>query len=334
MLHIDEARVFAEIEARKPRAVALQGPDGLLAAVQSLAGKITERCAIPAFIIGDPCYGSCDLAADQDIERLGADLAFNIGHTIALDQLGKRTIMVDAWDDVAFDGVLAKAVPILRPLAPVGLVTTSQHLHILEPARAYLTEQDVPTIIGRGQGQLKDGQVFGCEFYPAYNVREQVQAFALLGQSPFHAIGVALATGKRTFMLDPYYGEVSDVQQLAEERWKRAVLAVHRARDVGAFGVIVGLKEGQMTVQRALDLKARLEAHGKQVQLVAMREITPERLAQFPHLGAFVQTACPRIATDGYTFAKPVLSVPQAQALLDLLAGKAATSFLERSHWL
>ena len=42
--------------------------------------------------------GSCDLnthAADM----LGADILFNIGHTIAMKSIGKKVVMIDAYDD-------------------------------------------------------------------------------------------------------------------------------------------------------------------------------------------------------------------------------------------
>ena len=54
--------------------------------------------------------------------------------------------------------------------------------------------------IGKGKGQLNDGQVFGCEFYPAMEIKEQVDANLFLGQSNFHAAGVALSTKVATYI--------------------------------------------------------------------------------------------------------------------------------------
>ena len=112
------------------------------------------------------------------------------------------------------------------------------------------------------------------------------------------------------------------MKEEAEEREKRAILAVYKALDAKVFGVITGLKEGQIMVGRSKWISDRLQANGKKVIQLAMRDITPDRLAQYIHIDAFVQTACPRISIDGFTFAKPVLSIPQADALVGLLEGK------------
>ncbi len=79
----------------------------------------------------------------------------------------------------------------------------------------------------------------------------------------------------------------------------------------------------------------KLESFGKKVQLIALREITPDRLNAMTDIEAFVQTGCPRISVDGYNFTKPVLSVPQTDALINLLEGKELSAdFFERKHWL
>jgi 2-(3-amino-3-carboxypropyl)histidine synthase len=181
---------------------------------------------------------------------------------------------------------------------------------------------------------MLEGQVFGCDFSTSFPIRDQVDAFALLGESEFHAVGLALATGKPTFMLDPYMNEVTDMQVAAEERRKRAVLAVYKALDARVFGVITGLKEGQKMLGRSRWISKRLEMNGRRVIQLTMRDITAERLAPHREIEAFIQTACPRISIDGFTFDRPVLSIPQADALVALMEGRSPGEFLERSKWI
>ena len=46
-------------------------------------------------------------------------------------------------------------------------------------------------------GRLKySGQILGCDFSNALDVLENVEAFVFFGGGRFHAMGVALATGK------------------------------------------------------------------------------------------------------------------------------------------
>jgi 2-(3-amino-3-carboxypropyl)histidine synthase len=333
MLQIDHERIYQEIERRKPRAVALSAPDALLPKTEEIAARIMERYGINAFVMGDACYGTCD-TSDGEIGKLEADLAFNIGHTVSFEKLGKQTVLIDAFDDIKFDAVLENSLAILKQHKRIGLTTFSQHLHELAKAKGFYKRKGFEVIVGKGKGQLRNGQIFGCEFYPVYYTKDQVDVFLLLGQSNFHAIGVALSSNKPTYMLDPYSNEVIDVQQLANERLKKSILAVYKARDAERFGLIVGLRDGQAMLHQTLNLKKKLEDHDKKVELVALRDITSERLAQLRRVDAFIQTACPRISVDGYTFDRPVLSVPQAEALIRVLEGKDPGEFLVRANWL
>lgn len=335
MIHIDEERVYNIIRERNPRVVAFNAPEALLPKVSLLADKVSREFGIYAYVIADPCYGSCDINADA-ARRLGADILFHVGHGIAFNELG-NVVMVDAYDDIPFDSVTIKCIGILkeRGIMHVGLVTNSQHKHQLTDVSSLLESNGVEVIIGKGKGQLMDAQVFGCEFYPAFYSRERVDAFLFLGQSTFHAIGVALSTGKLTLMLDPYYDDVKEVNGYAERLKRKAILAVYKALDAKRIGIVVGLKEGQIMLNRVRDIKERLERHGKDVRLVALTEVTDDRLRVFNDVDAFIQVACPRLSIDD-EFSKPLLSVPQAYAMLNILDGKDIDmdSILLLPHWL
>jgi 2-(3-amino-3-carboxypropyl)histidine synthase len=332
VIRIDEGRVFREIERARPRRVVFTAPDGILRGVRELALRVERELGVEAIVLGEANWGSCD-TVEYLANLLGADIAFNIGHTGSLDRLGRKTVFVDAFDDVSFEGVLEAALPTLRRYGVIGLATTSQHLPALQPSKEFLESRGLVVLIGRGRGLLRDGQVFGCEFYPVYDIRDRVGAFALLGQSMFHAVGVALSTGKPTYMLDPYLNQVIDVGEEAQRVYRRAVLDIFRARDARTFGLIIGLREGQLDLLSARQLRDRLRKHGREVLLIALRDITEERLAAFRDIEAFIQTACPRLSTDDH-FSKPVLSVPQAEALIGLWEGRDPGEFLLRAHWL
>ncbi len=331
MIRIDEDRIMQAIIERKPRVVAFNGPEGIMRKIQDVADRVGREFGIDAYVIGDTCYGSCDINLHA-AEMLQADILFHIGHTISMPELGK-VVMVDAYDDISFDSVAEKCAKELHNYKAVSIVTDSQHLHQVENVRKILERNGFRVVIGGGKGQLNDGQVFGCEFYPAFDLREAVDAYVFLGQSSFHAAGVALSTGKPTFILDPYFDEVRDITKFARDLQKRSVLAVYKALDAQTIGLVVGLKEGQFMLNRVTELKRKLEAHGKKVQLIALTEVTDERLRIFANVDAFIQVACPRISIDN-SFSKPVLSVPQANALLRLLAGEEPGAFLEIPHWL
>ena len=319
------------ISEKKPISVALNGPDGILPKVQETASNIMKKFGIPAFILADTTWGTCDLNSNG-AKVLGAEILFNIGHTNKLETFENNVVMIDAFDDVPFDSVLPKCIQKLKGKT-ISLITDSQHLHEINNVKNYLEKNGVIVKIGKGKGQLNDGQVFGCEFYPAMETKETVDANLFLGQSNFHAAGIALSTKKPTYLLDPYFNEVRDVSKFAQTLEKKATLTIFKAVEAQTFGIIVGLKEGQFAQLTALKFKKELELEGKSVQLFALTDITNDRLKNFVGIDAFIQVACPRISTDNQ-FDKPVLSTPQATALLKLLRNEELDDYFEIPHWL
>lgn len=332
-IRINEEKVFHLIEEKKPKRVIFSAPGGLLKQTKDLIDKVKQRYNLECFYIGDTCYGICD-TADLDAQSLDADIAFNIGHSAAITHAWTRTYFIDAIDDIDFEPVLLKAASLLERYKVLGLATFSQHMHQLAKAKEILERLGFKVLLGTGNDLLLPSQVFGCDFSTVFSLRNSVDAFFFLGESEFHAVGVALATGKPTFMLDPYLEEIIDMEQAAKERIKRAVLSVYKAADANIFGVITGLKEGQLMIRRTEWISKKLQMHGKKVFQIAMREIAPERLAPYTDIEAFIQTACPRISLDGYNFGKPVLSIPQADALIRLLEGREINNFLVRPKWI
>lgn len=331
MIVIDEKRIFNEIQRRKPVSVAINGPDGILPQVQETASQIMKRFGIPAYVLADTTWGTCDLNSNG-AKVLGAEILFNVGHSIMMDTYDDNVILIDAFDDIPFDIVAKKAIEEVKGKT-ISLITDSQHLHQVDLVKKILENGGVQVKIGKGKGQLNDGQVFGCEFYPAMETKESVDANLFLGQSNFHAAGIALSTNIPTYVLDPYFNEVREVTEFAQKLQKKATLAIYKAAEAQTFGVIVGLKEGQISKTTALKFKRELEKEGKTVQLFALTDITNERLQNLKGIDAFIQVACPRISTDN-RFDKPLLSTPQALALLKLLKNENIDGFLQIPHWL
>ena len=331
LIVIDEERIFKEIESKKPASVSLNGPDGILSQVQETAMSITKKFGIPAYVLADTTWGTCDLNSNG-AKVLGTEIQFNIGHTINTESFEKNVILINAYDDIEFDSVAKKCIDILRG-KKISLVTDSQHLHQMDKVNEMLTSGGIEVRVGKGKGQLNDGQVFGCEFYPATDLKDKVDAYVFLGQSNFHAAGIALSTNMPTYVLDPYFNEVREVTEFAQKLKKKSTLAIYKAADAQSFGIIIGLKEGQLSKVFGLKFKKELEKEGKTVQLFALTDITNERLRNIKGIDAFIQVACPRISTDNQ-FDKPVLSTPQANALLKILRHESIEGYLEIPHWL
>ena len=332
-VRIDEGKIFRLIDELKPRGIVVNAPGGLLRQTRGIIERVEAKYGIRCYLIGDSCFGICD-TVDDEVEKLDADLALHIGHNAVVETVGRFTHLIDAVDDVEFAGVIDKSIPQLKQYRKLGLATFSQHLHELAPAKARYEAAGFEVSLGRQNNLLFQSQTFGCDFSTIHEMSKGVDAICYLGESEFHAVGVELATGKPTYVLDPYLEEVRDMKEEAAIRRKRSILSVYKALDAQVFGVITGLKEGQKMLPRTKWITKRLEMNGRKVVQLAMRDITADKLASHRDIQAVGQTACPRRSIDGFTFDRPVLSIPEADALVRLMEGREIGDYLERPKWI
>jgi 2-(3-amino-3-carboxypropyl)histidine synthase len=154
------------------------------------------------------------------------------------------------------------------------------------------------------------GQVIGCNYSNVTSIADQVEAFLFVGGGMFHALGIALSTSKPTIIADPYDNRAfsinADAQKILKQRW----VCIEEAQKAETFGVLVGLKPGQKHLDEALKVKKLAEKHGKAAYLLAIREINPDTLLEFPSIDAYINTACPRVSLEApQKFSKPVLTI-------------------------
>lgn len=305
-----------EIRKHKAKKVLVQLPEGLKLFAHRIAAGV-ESTGAQALISADPCYGACDLVV-CDAQALGVDLIVHYGHTEMAKQSATPVVYFEARAKVHVKVAVKKALPLLEPWNSIGLVTTVQHVHEINEAKNVLLEKGKKVVIGDARRLKYAGQIIGCDFSNAAAVADQVDAFLFVGGGRFHAIGVSLATSKPAVVADPYERRVYSIESEVEKIRRQRMTSISEAKKAKNFGILVGLKPGQMHLRRAIELKNKLQAKGKNALLLALKEITPEALIQFPSIEAYVNTACPRIALDDSPrFAKPLLTVNEALVIAE-----------------
>ena len=313
--NLEEERLKQEIRKNKAKRVLIQLPEGLKPYGLYLA-SIVEQAGALAIVSADPCYGACDLAMSE-AESLGADLIVHYGHSKMIEEKKANILYIEARAKSNVRDAVKKALPLLKDYKKIGLVTTVQHVHKLNKAREELLKAGKTVEIGDTRHVKYAGQVTGCDLSNANAIAKEVDAFLFVGGGRFHPIGVALATAKPTIAADPYektaFAVEEEVNKILKQRWAQICLA----KKAGKFGVLVGLKSGQIKLETAIKVKRKLEATGKHAILLALREITPEALLQFPDIEAFVNTACPRVSLDdALRFNRPVITFNEALVAL------------------
>jgi len=310
----EDKRLMKEISKQGAKRVLLQLPEGLKAEAPRLASIVELAGALP-IISADPCYGACDLAI-SDAESVGADLIIHYGHSEMIEQERVPAVYIEAKAEINVESASKKALTVLKPWNIIGLTTTIQHVHVLPDVRQWVLEAGKAVVIGDAGSLKHAGQVIGCDYSNATSIAKDVEAFLFVGGGRFHAIGVALATGKPTIVADPYeeraYSLHEETQKILGRRWA-TILEAEKVRE---FGILLGLKIGQKRFDDAMIMKEKLEKSGRRATLLALKEVSPEALMQFPTMEAFVNTACPRLSLDDTKFLKPLLTPKETMVML------------------
>lgn len=311
----EEERVKQEIQRIGARRVLLQLPEGLKPEAPRLARTVEKTGALP-IVSADPCYGACDLAT-QEAESLGVDLIIHYGHSKLVKHEPIPTIYVEARATLSVNEAVEKALPMLEKWRRIGLATTVQHVQTLDSVRETLIRAGKTVVVGDTGRLGYAGQVIGCDYSNARSIAKAVEAFLFIGGGRFHAVGVALSTLKPTIVADPYGCEAFSVDDEARRIMRQRWSSIEEAQKAKTFGVLVGLKLGQKSLEQALETKRKLEEKEKAAYLFAVRELIPEVLTEFPTIEAYVNTACPRLSVeDAQRFNRPVLSKNETLVVL------------------
>ncbi len=318
MYDLEPERVAKEIKKREAKRVLIQLPDGLRPAAFALAETLTTLTDAEILLSGDSCYGACDVALSQ-AEAVDADIIVHYGHSRMLEETGTPVLYVEARMDFEVEPLIEKALPLIKGWEKIGLTATVQHVHKLGEVAEGLKRAGLEPIIGPGGGMTPhDGQILGCDYHTALNTVEDAGGYLFIGAGRFHPLGLALTTGKPIVVANPYN---LSVDKISEEEVKRLAMrrmaAITAARDASRYGVIVGLKPGQLQLEAATSLRDRFIGSGKKAAIICLDEVGSTQLGNFTEAEAFISTACPRIAVDGVADVnRPILTTAEALVML------------------
>ncbi|KAK9448490.1 putative diphthamide synthesis protein-domain-containing protein [Limtongia smithiae] len=318
--------------------VALQMPEGLLIYSCVIADILERFCdGVEVVVMGDVTYGAC-CVDDYTAAALGCDLLIHYAHSclVPVDVTSMRVlyVFVTISIDVGhLSNTLEAAFSPNTRLAVVGTIQFNPALHALRASFPEHTAKsisiDVPQIV-----PLSRGELLGCTA-PRIDPTK-TDAIVYIGDGRFHLESAMIHNpGLPAYRYDPYS------RKLTEEEYAHAeMLAVRRdallsaAKHAKHVGLILGTLGRQGNYATFDKIKRNLEGKGITYTLILLSEIFPQKLAEFEHIDAFVQVACPRLSIDwGYAFAKPLLTPYEASIawgdlhlwgdLQDIIAGTA-----------
>ena len=159
LYNMDLDRVIRKINSGNIENVGLQFPEGLKMQATTVARIIEEECDVNVIISGDPCFGACDVS-DYKMKD-SVDLIVHFGHTPLPIKYETPTLFIEAYANIDVKKDLKKSLEYLNEYSKIALVTTTQHLHLLNEMKDFLEDNGKEVVLGSSKS-TKKGQVLGC----------------------------------------------------------------------------------------------------------------------------------------------------------------------------
>ena len=321
---IELDKIISEIRRYQPNKVLLQMPDGFKKHYIIIAETIREKLReenlpTPEIILDvDPNYGSCMI---RDTICRFADLIIHLGHSEYPWRLatGKRPPCRIMYIPLEYKPLLNRKVleDILRitnhhGLRRVGVLASVQHQRQLNQVSTFLRNTGIHTVsINPFYEWGAPGQILGCEFSAALAVKNKVDGFLVISGGLFHALGVGLATGKKTIRVDPYTGIVEDMDTHTKRFLRVRYYKILEAMNAKSWGLIHGETYGQHRPWLRNLLMRKMLNKGYKVYEFISSILLKEFILNIDvdSIDAYAVTSCPRLALEDLSsLEKPVLT--------------------------
>ena len=312
MYEMDLNKVVRKINSLNAKTVGLQFPEGLKVKATKIAKAIEQKTDAIVVISGDPCFGACDVS---DWKMKGSvDLIVHYGHTPLPLKYEVPILFIEAYSNINIKKDLEKSLENLKNYSRIALVTTTQHLHLLNETHDFLEDHGKEVILPSSPSTRK-GQVLGCNFSSIKNL--EADAILFIGNGNFHPLGIKLFSNLPVIALDPYNSEIRSMDEFADRILRIRFARITKARTAKKWGILVSSKEGQYRMMLAKELKKTLENSNMESYIILVDNVTPDALLAYLDLDAFVVSACPRIAIDdSQMYQKPLLTPQELEIVL------------------
>ncbi len=312
-LNFETEKLVKELKEIKPSKVLVQLPEGIKQNASEI-GKIIEDLGIEVIFSGETAWGGCAIAV-QEAEAIEADLIVHFGHAQFVDSYFP-ILYIEVKDELDLNPILEKSLKELEKYKKIGLSYSVQHKDDIPDVVKFYEKNGKEVVLSKKLGAVAyEGHIVGCQYAGLKAIQEDVECFLILGNQ-FHSMGATLAVEKPVVLLDVYNDDVRNMGGLREKILKQRAISIEKLKEAKKVGIIMDIKPGQKFGTPEFLLNKLKEA-GKEVIMITMNELTPDKLMNFYYIDAFIELACPRIAIDDFAkYPKPILTFKEALVAL------------------
>ncbi len=287
-----DKKIIEELKKINAKRVLIQFPEGLTLKIQEIAKKL-EKNGFETVICMEKTFGACDVR-DVEAKRIGCDVILHIGHEKFVESTDIPVVYWEYFIDADPIPILKKEIGKLEKMEKIGLITSIQFVKTIPVVKKFLEKNGKKVYVHKSLHY--PGQVLGCNLEAAKAIEDSVDCFLCISAGEFYANGIVMITKKPVLNLDMEKREIYNLEDLRKRVEKTIIWNLSNLEDAKRVGILISWKKGQI-YHNYFDLKKKLEKSGKEVFILAMDEITPEKIEGLK-LDALINCACPRIGID------------------------------------
>jgi len=311
-LNFETDYLIEQLKEKKPKKVLVQLPEGVKQNAFEIS-KVFEDLNIEVVFSGETCWGGCAIAVEE-AKSLGSDLIVHFGHAkfIETPEESPEILYIEIRDELNLIPWLEKSLKELEEFKKIGLSYSIQHRHDIKKVIKFYEDNGKKIVLSKKIGNVAyEGHIIGCQYSGLKSIEDKVDCFVILGNN-FHSMGAALSVEKPVFLIDVYNDKITNMKGVRDKILKQRIVSVEKFKNSKNIGVIIETKIGQKFGMHDLLIK-KLKEKGKNVILITMNEMTPDKLMNFYYIDCFIELACPRIAIDDFAkYEKPILTFKEA----------------------
>lgn len=231
-----------------------------------------------------------------------------------------KTIFIEGFwggnidvDDTFFDA--------LKPYKKILIFSAVNFIPHLEKVKKLLEKNNHEVNVVKSSRASCEGQILGCDSYSCSNKihEKETDLILYIGDGLFHVEALLLSQIYHekeipVFQYNPVEKKLTlkTIQDISSKikKIKSNLLKFTFAKKIG---ILVSTKPGQEYLDKAIQLKKKLEQEHKTVFLFLDNTFDLNKTEDYPYIDCWVNSACPRIGQDDCLISpKPIINVKEA----------------------
>ncbi len=307
--NFENEKLVKELKKIGPKKVLVQLPEGVKKHSFEIE-KLISDLGINVVFSGQTCWGGCCVSIEE-ANLVGADLIVHFGHAKFIE-VKFPVLYVEVRDELDLLPLLKKSLEAIKNFKKIGLSYSIQHRHDLKKIIEFYHNNGKEITLSTQKGNVAyEGHIVGCQYEGLKEIEKNVEAFLILGNN-FHSMGAAISVEKPVILIDVYNDKIEVMEGIRDKILKQRAISISKLKDAKKIAILVEAKPGQKFGQPEL-LEKAFKEQGKEIVVINIDEMTPEKLMNFYDVDCFIELGCPRIAVDDFSkYEIPIVTFKEA----------------------